>query len=107
MSIIAIPKYASVAGYVRKIRCPRHYILKPGGTPFVMEPDPRWHKKVSEKTAKEVGFSTLRRKRDKYGRWIQNFKDYWQPEISPNLAREKWLDIRNPICQQCKRCILK
>jgi hypothetical protein len=27
----------NVASYARKIKCPRHYLLKPGGTPFVME----------------------------------------------------------------------
>jgi hypothetical protein len=104
MSLLVASKYAPV---IRKIKCPRHYILKPGGTPFVMEQDPRWYKKVSEKTAREVGFSTLRRKKDRYGRWIQNFQDYWQPEISPNMAREKWFYPGHPICRSCKRCIIK
>ena len=107
MAVVEIPKYSSVFQYIRKIRCPRHYVLKPGGVPFVMEPDPRWRKKISEKSAKEFGFSIYRRKKDKYGQWIQNFKDYWQPEINPNLAREKWFDMQNPICQRCKRCVLK
>ena len=108
-SILTVSPYARIPTYLRRIKCARHYCLKPGGTPFVMEPDPRWYRKVSEKTAREIGFSTLRRKKDKYGHWIQNFKDYYQPEISPNLARERWYDPMSWICQkQCKRkCILK
>ena len=108
--VLTVSPYARIpGGYLRRIKCARHYILKQGGTPFVMEPDPRWYGKFSEKTANEVGFSTLRRKKDKYGQWIQNFKDYYQPIISPHLARERWYDPVNHICQrQCKRqCILK
>ena len=93
--------------YFRKIKCQRHFVLKPGGTPFVMEPDPRWVGKVSEKSAREIGFSTFRRKKDKNGQWIINFKDYFQPEISPNQARERWFDPRHPICRNCKRCVTK
>ncbi len=107
MSVVLASKYGCAPHYIRRIKCPKHYVLKPGGTPFVMEPDPRWIGKISEKSAKEFGFSTLRRKKDKYGQWIQNFKDYWQPEINPNLAREQWFDPRHPICRRCKRCVIK
>ena len=107
MSLAVAGKYADCVGYVRRIKCPRHYVLKPGGSPFVMEPDPRWVGKISEKSAKEFGFSIFRRKKDKYGQWIQNFKDYYQPEISPNLAREKWFVPDHPICAKCKRCVTK
>jgi hypothetical protein len=107
MSTIISPNNIGSLTYIRKIKCPRHYVLKPGGTPFVMEPDPRWIGRISEKSAKEFGFSTMRRKKNKYGQWIQNFKDYWQPEINPNLAREQWFSPGHPICQQCKRCVLK
>lgn len=105
--LVIAPKYASIPLYFRKIKCPRHYVLKTGGVPFVMEMDPRWRGKVSEWSAKQLGFSIYRRKKDKYGQWIQNFKDYYQPEINPNFAREKWFDMRNPICQKCKRCVTK
>jgi hypothetical protein len=104
--LVVASKYGAV-NYLRRIKCPRHYALKPGGTPFVMEMDPRWKGKVSEYSAKQFGFSIYRRKKNKYGQWIQNFKDYWQPEITPHLAKEKWFDIRNPICQKCKLCIIK
>jgi len=109
MTILTVPKYATTPlwSYIRKIKCPRHYVLKPGGTPFVMEYDPRWRGRISEKTAREFGFSTMRRKKDKYGQWIQNFKDYYQPEINPNLAREKWYQPFSQICRECKRCVLK
>jgi hypothetical protein len=107
MSLITASPYTDVRQYIRKIKCQRHYALKPGGTPFVMERDPRWVGKVSEKSAREIGFSTMRSKKNKYGQWIQNFQDYWQPDINPNLAREQWFDIRNPICQGCKRCVIR
>lgn len=105
--IVLASSYTPTFYYVRKIKCQKHYILKPGGTPFVMERDPRWAGKISDKTAKEFGFSIWRRKKNRNGQWIQNFKDYWQPEINPNLAREKWFDPNDYICRGCKRCILK
>jgi hypothetical protein len=107
MALLLAPKYGGSLLYIRKIKCPRHFILKPGGTPFVMEPDPRWIGKISEKSAQEIGFSIYRRKKDKWGQWIRNMKDYWQPEINPNLARERWFSPTNYICNKCKLCVTK
>lgn len=88
----------------RKIKCPRHYVLKPGGIPFVMERNPRL-KNISEANAKALGLMIWRRKRDADGNWIQNFKDYLQPPISAAEVKLRIYDPNNFICNQCKRCV--
>jgi len=90
--------------YIRSIKCPRHYILKPGGVPFLMERNPKL-KNISVANAKSLGIILWRRKRDKFGRWIQNFKDYHQPDISAAEARLRIYDKNNPICAGCRRCV--
>lgn len=88
----------------RKITCPRHYILKPGGVPFVMERNPKL-KNISQANADALGIMLWRRKRDKDGNWIQNFKDYHQPIISAAEVRLRIYNATNPICNGCRKCI--
>ena len=42
-----------VRGFGHKIRCPRHYLLKPGGQPFILERNPLF-KNIKEKDSKRV-----------------------------------------------------
>ena len=90
--------------YIRKIDCPRHYVLKTGGVPFVMERIPAL-KNISEANGKALGVNLWRRKRDANGQWIQNFKDYLQPPISAAEARFRIYNSENSICDNCRRCI--
>lgn len=114
MSLLTDKLGYNFALYRRKIRCPRHYLLKPGGQPFVMEKIPAL-KNIKEADAKIFKLKLWKRKHDKFGRPIQNFKDYYQPEISAGWAYEN-IYKRTPhdpnlkehqICMQCKRCITK
>lgn len=92
--------------YIRKIRCPRNYILKPGGWPFVMEINPMF-KFLKDADAKIFGIKKYRRKKDRFGNFIQNFKDYYQPEISAELARTQIYEKDNQICNKCRRCVTR
>lgn len=90
--------------YVRKIRCPRHYLLRPGHDPFIREPEPLL-KGVSKSACITFGVKKERIKRDRYGNPMQNFRSFYQPEISAAFAIEHVYDPLNPICKQCKRCL--
>ncbi len=94
----------STTGLHRKIKCPRHYILKPGGVPFMMERIPAL-KNISVGNARALGIKLWRRKRDKFGKWIQNFADYYQPDITAAEARMRIYNPSDPICAGCKRCV--
>lgn len=100
--------------FKRKIKCPRHFLLRPGGDPFVRIPNPQL--KNLPKSAFERNFSVgnefrkLRSwvyKRDKFGNKIRNDKAFYQPEISAAFAIEHIYDPGNPICKlHCKgRCL--
>ena len=94
----------STVRYIRNIKCARHYICKPGGIPFVMERNPRL-KNISEANAKIFKINLWRKKRDRFGNPIQNFKDMIQPDISAAEARLRIYDKTNPICNGCRRCV--
>lgn len=98
--------FLDLKGLAHKIRCPRHYILKPGGSPFVLERNPLF-KNISEADAKRAGVTVWRNKKDAWGRPITNFDNYIQPEISASLVREKIYSPDNPICAKCHRCLCK
>lgn len=103
MSEILIDSRISVH---KKIRCPRHYLLKPGHSGFVMERIPRL-RFLKEADAKIFGVRIWQKKKDRFGRPIQNFGDYYQPEVSASFARETIYQPQHPICAQCRRCKLK
>jgi hypothetical protein len=103
-----------MATYVRKIKCPRHYVLKPGGIPYIMEKLPSLRNVDDAKIKKlndimrERGKPPLkvyRPKKDKFGRNMQNFADYIQPEVSPAEMRMRVFNPTNQICDKCKRCV--
>jgi hypothetical protein len=90
-------------GYVRKIKCPKHYVLKPGYPPFEMVPNPML-KNVSERAIQEFGLRTWIPKRDRWGRKVQKRSSYYQPEVTAAWAIEHCYDPQNWICiQQCKK----
>lgn len=90
--------------YIRKIKCPRHYLCKPGGQPFVMERIPSL-KNIKVSDAKIFKLNLWRKKRDSKGNYIQNFKDYIQPEVSAAEMRMRLFDPQHPDCMKCKRCV--
>jgi hypothetical protein len=107
MSLLIASPYTKEHQYCRKILCPRHYILKPGGTPFVMERIPAL-KHFKESDAKFFGISLWRKKKDMFGRYIQNFKDYDQPLVAASYCVENIYQSDNMICKQCqRRCFMK
>lgn len=102
MSVPGDVKYASLG----KIKCPRHFLLKPGAIPFQVEPNPLM-KDVPEWAYRK--WPKLRKyqvKRDRYGNPVRNNASFYQPEISRSFAIEHIYDPKNPICtMQCKgRC---
>ena len=90
----------------RKIKCPRHFMLKPGADPFIMEPHPLLTK-VSDYAAKKYGVKRMVAKRDARGNPIRNPKSYYQPEISSAFAIEHIYDPHNYDCKvKCRgRCL--
>jgi len=89
--------------YVRKIKCPKHFILKPGYPPFEVVPNPLL-KEVSEHAIREFGLRRYITKRDRYGRPVQRRESYVQPEVTAAWAIEHCYDPNNWICvQQCKK----
>ena len=108
-------KGAHVSG---TIRCPRNYVLKQGHQPFVIIPNPNTKGMTDEqidylnKSLKYLGIteSKLRRwtyKKDRHGNKIQDFDNYYQPQVSKAYALENIYDPLHPIClAQCKgRCL--
>jgi hypothetical protein len=90
--------------YARKIKCPMHYILKPGGIPYVMERIPSL-KNISEANAKALKLQLWRPKKDRFGRKILNEKDYIQPEVSASEMKMRLWNPTHPMCQRCKACV--
>lgn len=95
----------------RKIKCPQHYVLKPGGVPYIMERIPSLRNIKEEDAAalaKNTGMLKVklwRPKKDRFGNKQQNFKDYVQPWVSAAEMRMRLWNPMNPICAQCKRCV--
>lgn len=95
-----------------KIRCPRHYMLKPGCQPYKIIPNPHT-KNISDANIKYVNktFNAGLRKyiyaKDKNGNKIQDFNNFYQPLITKGFAIEHIYDPVHPICAfQCKgRCL--
>lgn len=88
----------------RKIKCPRHYLLKPGGRPFVMQRKPSL-KNIKEADLRRLGIDPWMPVKDRFGRKIQNFKDYIQPFISAAEAKLRIYKEDNHICNSCRRCV--
>lgn len=95
-----------IAPYRRMIKCPVHYVLKPGGQPFVMERDPRFLN-IKEADAKIFKLNIWRKKKDRFGRPIQNWSDYYQPPMSQGFLRENVYRVDSPFCQKCRKCVTK
>lgn len=88
----------------KKIKCPRHYVIKDGLQPYVMEIDPLL-KNISRDAEISFGVTKWRPKRDKFGNKIINFRNFYQPEIYGSFAIHQVYDPKNIICMKCnKRC---
>jgi hypothetical protein len=106
MGLISSP-YVKDHLNLRKIKCPRNYVLKTGAAPFVMERIPELMF-MKEADARRLGITLWRRKKDGFGRYIQNFANYDQPLIAASFAKETIYNASHPICQQCgRRCWVK
>jgi hypothetical protein len=91
--------------YLRKIRCPRHFIVNPKEDPFIRELVPEL-KRVSESAVKSFGVKKYRIKKDRYGVPMRNWKAFHQPEISAAFAIHQIWDPQNIDCQKCRgRCM--
>lgn len=90
----------------RKIKCPRHFVLKKGCDPFLREMDPAL-RKVSDWVAKKYKIQRYRIRRDRYGMPMRNPKSFYHPEISSAFAIEHVYDPLNPDCKiKCRgRCL--
>lgn len=90
----------------RKIKCPRHILVKPGRPPFQMERIPSL-KNIKESDAKIFKLNLWRKKKDRFGRPIPNNnpKDFYQPEISAAEAKLRIYQPYSPICNKCRGCI--
>lgn len=93
--------------YLRKIKCPRHFLLKPGCSPWKMGLNPLM-KDVPEWAFRK--WPTLRRYipvKDKHGNKVRDNTSFYQPEISATFAVKHIYDPLNPICKLgCKgRCL--
>lgn len=94
--------------YMTKIKCPRHWIVKPGLPAYQMEIDPAIAKLPKwAQDHPDWKLRKYRKKKDRWGRPIPEPKNYYQPEISAAFAIEHIYDPLNPICsQKCKgRCL--
>ncbi len=88
---------------LRKIRCPRHWLLIPGKKRYVSEINPRYSK-LPKWAFKKWNIPIERPKRDKFGRPIPNYKNYFQPFILASEAIERVYDPLNPVCMlECKK----
>lgn len=93
--------------YIRKIKCPRHFLLRPGAYPFQREIIPEMAQVPDWAYKKWPTLRKERIKRDKRGVPIYDRKAYYQPEVTASFAIEHIYDPKNPICAyQCKkRCM--
>jgi hypothetical protein len=92
--------------YQRRIKCPRHHVVKPGKQPFLItENELVKDTKMSDADIKRFGLRRWKYKRDKFGNKIPDFRNHYQPEISAAFALEAIYDPVNPICARCKRCM--
>ena len=96
--------------YVRKIQCPRHYLIDPREDIFLREPVPLL-KSVSDSVCTRYKINRMRIKRDAWGNKLVDWKKMYelrakgkvlQPEITASFAIEHIFDPLHPICKQCQ-----
>lgn len=62
------------------------------------------YRKLPKWAFKKYGLNPSRPVRDRFGKPIPNYKNYYQPEVTAGFAIEHIYDPENWICiQQCKR----
>jgi hypothetical protein len=91
--------------YARKIKCPRHYLLKPNADPYLRVLNPKL-KNVSDWVVKKYGIKKWMIKYDAYGNRKLNPASFYQPEVSASFVVHQVYDPKHPICQKCRgRCL--
>lgn len=93
--------------FKRKIKCPRHFLLRPGADPYQRELIPNMRTVPDWAFKKWPYLRKYRIKRDRSGTPVMNRASYYQPEISAAFAIKHIYDPKNPICTRgCKgRCL--
>lgn len=117
MSLIIGAEKTDSAPYVqRKIRCPGHYLIPPNVDIYLHEPVPELKhvSSVIEYQGQRLNMKKTRRKRDKWGRFIFDWKKIYelrdkgiikQPWVTAAFAIEHVYDPLSNLCQRCdKRC---
>ena len=104
-----------MANYHRKIRCPRHFVLKQGidvrtgmrFRPFKMMINPLLRNVPKWAFDKWKTLQRFIMQRDKFGRRIRDDNSFYQPEMSASFFVHQVYDPKNLICtMQCKgRCL--
>jgi hypothetical protein len=87
--------------YHRKIKCPRHFIGKPGKSPWKLRPNPFFMNLPKWAWEKWPNLRKYIPIRDKWGNKVRDDKNFYQPFISASFAVHQIYDPKNPICQKC------
>lgn len=86
-----------------KVKCPRHFILKPGHDPYLREISPAF-RKLPKWAFKKWDLPTHRMKVDRQGKPLINYNNFHQPLVTGAWAIEHCYDPLNWICiGQCKK----
>ncbi len=100
--------------YKRKIKCPRHFMLKGGKDPrtgmpfrpFKMKPNPFLKNVPKWVFGKWPSLQRFTIDYDKFGRKQRDHASFYQPFISAAFAIHQIYDMRNPVCKKCDgRCM--
>jgi len=104
MAVIELPTY------IRKIQCPRHYLIDPREDIFLREPAPLLQN-VSASVCIKYKINKMRIKRDAWGNKLIDWKKMYalraagkvlQPMVTASFAIENIYDPLHPICNQCQ-----
>lgn len=103
-----------VPAYIRKIKCPGHFLIPPQVDVYLREPDEAL-KGVSNSVAQHYKIRKDRRVRDRFGNYVIDWKKIYalekagivkQPWVTASFAIENIYDPIGLLCLQCdKRCM--
>ena len=92
--------------FIQKIKCPIHFVLIAGKEPYLTEPNPAM-RNIKDADAKAFGVKKMRRKKDRWGRFILDERSFIQPEFEASYFLKHVYDSKRLQCQACRRCIAK
>jgi hypothetical protein len=114
MSVVLIGEKSSPTGtpyYMRKIRCPGHYLIPPNVDIYKREPV-NLLKNITPWVAEKYKLTKFRRAKDKWGRPIIDWRKLQelrrqgivkQPMISAAFAIEHVWDPKSALCMNCQK----